>query len=170
MKKKIIIPLSFLIILIAFFILKSNNQRSLYRTQENTRPDFRLMSMNGEEVVLSEQNSKLILVNFWETRCDFCLDQIQDLIKLDRIFLSSQLSIIGICVSSSKYGINRVISRYGVTYPVVRGPIDTRWDFNDFTETVPITYLLNSDRDIIKKYIGYVSVDIIMQDINELLR
>ncbi|MCZ6647811.1 MAG: TlpA disulfide reductase family protein, partial [Thaumarchaeota archaeon] len=38
-------------------------------------PDFRLQSINGDEVSLGDFRGKVVLVNFWATWCPFCVNE-----------------------------------------------------------------------------------------------
>lgn len=176
MKNKIIIwgILIILLLGLSFFVSSSKNI-ALFKESEikgsqskeklkNSKPDFKLTTLDGKKIVLSNQNSDFILLNFWAIRCPYCLLQIEDLRELDKKYSNSGLKIIGICIDNEKENIREIVDRYNVKYPMVISKRKTPWEFGGING-VPVTFLLDSERNILEKYIGYVSKKEINSDI-----
>lgn len=45
----------------------------------NPAPDFTLTTLEGQEVTLSRQRGKIVLLNFWSTECPFCVQEMPEL-------------------------------------------------------------------------------------------
>ena len=59
-------------------------------------PNFTLKSLNGEEVSLSQQKGKYVLVNFWATWCGPCKVEMPSLETLHQRFKSKNFSLLAI--------------------------------------------------------------------------
>jgi peroxiredoxin len=59
-------------------------------------PDFTLKSLSGEEVSLSQQRGKYVLVNFWATWCGPCKVEMPSLEILHQRFKSKKFSLLAI--------------------------------------------------------------------------
>jgi len=152
------------------FFRNQDDQNVVYGQREtvDTNPDFMLKSIGGNTIMLSEINSDFILVNFWAIRCPYCIMQMQDLITLNKKYKSSELRIVGVCLDNEPEKIKRIISTHDISYPIVISERYTHWKFGGIFG-IPVTFLLNSDRDVIKKYTGFVSSIEINQDIDAML-
>lgn len=65
----------------------------------STAPDFRLQTLDGRQVSLSDYRGRPVLLTFWATTCPSCVQEIPDLIALHNEFASAGFEIIGIAMS-----------------------------------------------------------------------
>ena len=65
-------------------------------------PNFTLKSLNGEEISLSQQKGKYVLVNFWATWCGPCKVEMPSLEILHQRFKSKNFSLLA--VSNDMFG------------------------------------------------------------------
>ena len=94
MKNKVFIGL-IVLIGIALLSIFWGRQCATSETQE-TAPDFSLSTINGETLKLSDFKGKVIILDFWATRCPPCRREIPDFIKLYDNYKAHGLVIIGI--------------------------------------------------------------------------
>lgn len=82
---------------LAFTVLLFSSTLALAEPQEAIpAPDFTLKSLNGEEVSLSQQRGKYVLVNFWATWCGPCKVEMPSLEILHQRFKSKNFSLLAI--------------------------------------------------------------------------
>lgn len=122
-----------------------------------SNPDFKLPTVEGEKVVLSKQNSEFVLLNFWAIGCPYCIKQLKELRKINRKYSTTKLKIIGICMDNEPKKIKELVKKYKINYSMTLSKKGTPWKFGGI-RGVPVTFLLNSERDIIEKYVGYVNM------------
>lgn len=94
--------------------------------------------------------------------------QMEDLVEIDKIFSDSQIQIIGICVDNDTERIKEIVSKNSIFYPMAISKKNTPWLFGGLTG-MPVSFLLDSDRNIIKKYNGYTSKERIIRSIKYFL-
>ncbi len=64
-------------------------------------PDFDLRDLSGAPVRLASQQGRLTLLNFWGTWCPPCQQEIPDLVRLDSVYRSQKLDIVGVALSET---------------------------------------------------------------------
>ena len=62
------------------------------------RPDFRLADASGQIVSAERFDGHLLLVNFWATWCDPCVEEMPMLAQLQRDFADRGLAVVGIAL------------------------------------------------------------------------
>ena len=117
-------------------------------------PDFRLVSIDGREVSLSDFKGKVVLLNFWATWCSPCKEEIPSLNSLYSMLHSQGLVILA--VSEDNRGLDAVkpfVERYGIIFPVLLDPsrkVGSLYSIGG----VPETFLIDRDGIIRYKFVG----------------
>ena len=62
----------------------------------NKAPALVLKDVRGRALRLSDYKGKVVLLNFWATWCPPCRAEMPDLIKMQRVYQSRGLQVIGI--------------------------------------------------------------------------
>jgi peroxiredoxin len=85
-------------------------------------PDFKLKSLDGRTVHLSDWRGKVVLVNFWATWCAGCKVEMPELVEQFRRHHAEGLEIVGISMDDAG---DDVVARFAkltkVNYTIVRG-------------------------------------------------
>lgn len=170
-KKKIIIIFLFIAIGVTIVLAFGLNEEISINIVDKNRKsslDFQLNTIQGGKITLSKQKAELILINFWAIRCPYCILQMDDLKEIDDNYSKSEVKIIGICLDNEVNKIKSMVLKNNIKYSMAITERDTPWLFGGFSG-VPSSYLVNSNLQIVKKYIGYTSKDEIIKDIEKLL-
>jgi peroxiredoxin len=117
-------------------------------------PNFTLKSINGEEVSLSQQRGKYVLVNFWATWCGPCKVEMPSLETLHQRFKSKNFSLLAI--SNDMFGAKIVkpfIKANNLTFPVL---LDQQLQAsNKFgVVSLPTTFMIDPEGNIIGELRG----------------
>ena len=117
-------------------------------------PDFTLKSLSGEEVSLSQQRGKYVLVNFWATWCGPCKVEMPSLETLHQRFKSKNFSLLAI--SNDMFGAQIVkpfIKANNLTFPVL---LDQQLQAsNKFgVVSLPTTFMIDPKGNIIGELRG----------------
>ncbi len=116
-------------------------------------PDFKLTSLDGKEVSLSDYKGKVILVNFWATWCPPCLAEMPDLNKLYVNYKDKGLQILGLSISSRARDIPKKVKQSGVTYPILLESEPVAAKFGGFG-AIPQTFIIDKNGKIVHSITG----------------
>lgn len=77
--------------------IRNDNRLAELKALEGTlAKDFTLNSLNGKKFKLSKLKGKIVVLNFWFTRCFPCIDEIADLNKLAAMYNNSEVIFLAI--------------------------------------------------------------------------
>ena len=123
-------------------------------------PDFRLRSLEGDAVRLSDLQGRPVVVNFWATWCPTCKAETPDLIAMYEQHRASGLTLIGVNLREADGPVQSFVEEYGVAYPVLmdrNGQVAGTWRIGGPNNGVPSTYFIDSQGVVRLVVFGYVT-------------
>ena len=131
---------------------------------------FKMTSLTDETVLDShELEGQVLLVNFFATWCPPCIQEIPTLISLQDSFKKKGFSVVAFSVDEGNLAaLKNIIDKKKINYPVLPADQDVTRSFGGVTG-IPVTFLVNRQGQIVKKYLGYVDHDTLEQEIKALL-
>ena len=120
-----------------------------------TAPNFTLTNAQGEVVTLDEFiGEKAVIVNFWASWCNFCLEEMPDLEAVGQEF-SDDLVILGVNNQETvSQGDPFAVAR-GVTYPLLYLPKDDQIVKAYQVLAMPTTYYIDINGVIVDRKLGF---------------
>jgi thiol-disulfide isomerase/thioredoxin len=88
-------------------------------------PDFRIRTLEGRELSLSDFRGKVLILDFWATWCPPCRDEIPLLIELKKEYGHRGLDILGLTIEDPEREaetVRRFVQELGVNYTVGFAP------------------------------------------------
>ena len=82
-------------------------------------PSFRLSSVSGSEIALSDFKNKAVLLFFWATWCPFCTGELPQLQKRYAEMKSKGIEVLAIDIAEPTEKVARFVSMKGVKFPVL---------------------------------------------------
>jgi DsbE subfamily thiol:disulfide oxidoreductase len=129
------------------------------RGERPKAPDFALERLDGEgELRLSSLRGKAVVVNTWASWCIPCKEEAPYLEQLWRDNRDRDVVVVGVNAKDLRGDARRFVSRYDLTFPVVRdGSGDTirEWGVTGFPET----FVLDRDGRVVEAFAGAVNSD-----------
>lgn len=111
-------------------------------------PDFRLTTLDGQEVTAAGLRGKVVVVDFWATWCGPCIAEIPGYIALQKKYGPQGLVIIGISVDrKGPEHVKAFAAKNGMTYLVAMGDDALAESFGGF-DAIPTTFLIDRDGNI----------------------
>ena len=114
---------------------------------------FTLKNLEGQDVSLNGllANHKAVLLNFWATWCPFCVEEIPDLIRLQKKFTDRSFTVVGVDAGESPSAVKPFLDEHPFGYPVV---LDTETSVSETYGVLglPTSILIRSDGKVIGVY------------------
>jgi thiol-disulfide isomerase/thioredoxin len=112
------------------------------------KPVVRAVDGPGLKRAIASQRGKVVLVNFWATWCQPCVEEFPDLVKLDRSYRGRGLVVLAVSVDEpeTQAKVPSFLASQKASFPAyVRRPGDSEAFINavdkDWSGAVPVTYL-----------------------------
>ena len=131
---------------------------------------FRMASLTDKTIIDSKQlDGQVLLVTFFATWCPPCIQEIPTLIALQDTFKSKGFSVVAFSVDEGNLSLlENFIVKYKINYPVLLADLVVTRSFGGVTG-IPVSFLVNRQGEIAKKYLGYVSHDHLEEEIKNML-
>lgn len=133
-------------------------------------PDFKLNTLDGKIVQLSDYKGKKVILNFWASWCSPCKTEMpvmenffQENKDKDIVLLSVNLTK----EDQSKKAVKQFADRLHLTFPI---PLDEKGEVSDLYQvmTIPTTYFIDAEGILQQKVIGPLNKDLITQLLKEM--
>ncbi len=101
-------------------------------------PGFRLLSVQGSEVRLSDFQGKKVILCFWATWCPPCLEELPSLQKLHESLRGTNHTVIGIATQDTREDVLEWKEKLGITFSILiddDGEVARRYKATGFPET-----------------------------------
>lgn len=124
-------------------------------------PDFKLGSLNGETVSLSDYRGKKVILNFWATWCPPCKAEMPHMQNFYEKNANEGIEIVAVNLTNIDNGqeaIESFVADYGLTFPILldkEGMIGPQYQ----AFTIPTSYIIDSNGIITKKVVGPMNED-----------
>ena len=127
-------------------------------TAGQASPDFEAELADGTTLTLSEEEGKVILLNFWATWCNPCVEEMPALQHLYDDYNASEVQILAIDCAETKGEVDGFISDNGYTFPFAydeNGAIGELYPTNG----IPYTVIIDQKGNIAETFIGSEGAD-----------
>lgn len=134
-------------------------------------PDFALPAIQDQKMVdINKLRGKAVLVNFWATWCGPCVQEIPSLISLQKEFGPQGLEVIGVSMDQNGEGpVQKLIEKTGINYPVVMGDAKITREFGGVFG-IPASFLIDQSGTVRKRFNGWTSHEVFVEDIKQVLQ
>lgn len=155
-----------LLLLASFFCLDVPQTRAATKV-----PDFALPAIQDKKIIdINQFRGKAVLINFWATWCGPCVQEIPSLVSLQKEFGPQGLVVIGVSMDQGgERAVQRVIDKTGINYPVVMGDAKISRDFGGIFG-IPASFLVDQSGTVRKRFNGWTSHEVFVEDIKQVLQ
>lgn len=87
------------------------------------RPHFSLEDLDGEEVEIADFDGEVVVLNFWGTWCEPCVEEIPILVDLAREYAGRGVQVVGIAVDDPE-PVRQFAEEAGIDYALLVGGHD----------------------------------------------
>ena len=140
-------------------------------------PAFHLPDAQGKQLSPSDFRGKVVLLNFWATKCGGCVLELPTFVSLQKTYGGRGYTAVGISVDIPYDGLPNAseawklvtpfAAQHDMTYPIVMGDQATIDQFH--ITAFPDTLLIDKKGRVAATYVGIVSKEDIDKNIQRLL-
>lgn len=117
-------------------------------------PDLTLTRLDGTQEQLSLMTSKVIILNFWATWCEACMEEMPSIVQLKNAYSGKGLEVIGVNLDENpQIAVPRVIKQFQINFPIYQDPDGKIADIFD-VHAIPLTIVMNQHRKILLTHDG----------------
>ena len=152
---------------LALFMLGVCSQSSAIEIGQKA-PEFSLSDINGKTASLSDFKGKVIILDFFATWCPPCRKEVPDFVELQKSYGDKEFAMIGIALVKAADA-RAFADKMNMNYPVL---VDDGKVSNLYgpIRSIPTTFVLDKNGNIVKMYIGYRAKSAFEADIKELMK
>jgi cytochrome c biogenesis protein CcmG/thiol:disulfide interchange protein DsbE len=127
-----------------------------------TAEDFPLQ-VSGKPVHLSDFRGKVVVLNFWASWCQPCVEEAPGLNRLQKHIAPKNAILLGVAADENQAAYEKFLQDQAIVFPTYRDPgtKDNRSPIADIfgTRIYPETYVIDRNGKIARKLIGYQQWD-----------
>ncbi|MBM7630974.1 thiol-disulfide oxidoreductase ResA [Geomicrobium sediminis] len=82
-------------------------------------PNFALQNLEGERVELEDYKGEGIFLNFWETYCPPCEEEMPYMEAEHKEYEDKEVEILAVNVGESELTVDRFVKRHELTFPIL---------------------------------------------------
>jgi len=132
-------------------------------------PDVSFVTLDGEEVHLSDLRGKVVLVNFWATWCAPCRLEMPGFEKLYRAKKDEGFIIVGLATDrTGRAGVEKFLRERDITYPVAMETRELDLAFGGIS-AIPTSFLIDRHGVIRHRTFGFFPATGVRIAVNRLL-
>jgi thiol-disulfide isomerase/thioredoxin len=129
-------------------------------------PEFRLQSVSGGELALSDTNGKVRLIDFWATWCAPCVEEIPMLQELHAKYRDQGFEIIAIAEEEAAI-LAEFVDEHDIAYPNLVGTADVAQSYRVLG--LPSAFLVDGEGRIVERWQGPKPAKVLEEKIRGLL-
>ncbi len=147
----------------------NKTQKSAVNQNAPKAGDFKLVTLDGEQVTLKSYAGKVLILDLWDTWCPPCKAEIPHFIELYNQYNSKGLEILGVAFGrEGEPAVRNFAKNFGVNYKTALANQELMNAYGPIN-SIPTTFVIDQNGRIFKKYIGYRDKSIFENDITTLL-
>lgn len=127
-------------------------------------PDFTVTDIHGKKLSLADYRGKVVLLDFWATWCAPCLEEIPHFVEMQQQLGAQGFQTIGISMDDGPKPVLQFYQDHKLNYPVAVGDAKLADSYGGILG-LPVTFVINRDGQIRKKFVGATDPAVIEQEV-----
>ena len=145
-----------------------NNQSGEVDIEAGIAPSIALSSIGEGVIDISEFEGQIVMVDFWSSWCPPCVAEASDLTSTYELYKDKDVAFVGIAIWDEESKIRRHMNTFDVNYPNAidfQGKVAIAYGVRG----VPEKFFLDRKGNIVKKYVGPISAEVLSGILDSLL-
>lgn len=131
-------------------------------------PDLTLSLFDGEHITLAEYKGRPVVINFWASWCVPCREEAPMLEKTWRRYRDQGVMFIGVDIQDTEDKALAFVREFNKTYPTGMDR-DGRITLDYGVIGIPVTFFVNRDGLVVRRFVGSLREEQLVKWIDELL-
>jgi peroxiredoxin len=126
-----------------------------------------LSDLSGQKQSLAQWKGKTLVVNFWATWCNPCVEEMPELSALQNTLSQKNIQIIGIGIDSTA-NITEFSSKHKIAYPLYVAEtegVEFARKFGNQAGGLPFTVLIEPTGEVKRSYLGRLKLEELKRDL-----
>ena len=132
-------------------------------------PEFKLETLDGSTLSLSDHAGEVVLLNFWATWCGPCKIEMPWFIEFQRKYKDKGFSVIAVSLDEEGWDVVRPFAEdLQANFPIALGDDQVAEKFGGIM-ALPTTLIINKEGQIVSRHTGLVDKSAYAEEIESLL-
>jgi len=119
----------------------------------DTAPQFSITADNGRTITASNFGGRLLVLNFWATWCQPCVEEVPSLDQFAKQMEGSGVVVLGVSMDTNPTAYRAFLDRAHVSFMTARDPsAKISGDYGTFK--YPESYIIDAKGKVVQKIIG----------------
>lgn len=128
--------------------------RNTYAKVGDRAPAFSIVTDQGQRITPTSFGGKVLVLNFWASWCEPCIQETPSLIQFQHEFAKSGVVVVGVSAYTDQQQYSAFLKRFRVSFATARDP-SSHISIQYGTFQYPETYIIKDDR-VVRKFAGAV--------------
>ena len=135
-------------------------------------PSFVVETLEGADRALADLKGRVVLLDFWATWCEPCLETMPRLQKLHSANSGRDFEVCGVSIDEDKnrvVKIRKMADKLGISYPVVVDAKPTPAWYRFTVKAIPAMYLVDREGQIVAQWTGKIDFEDVEKEVSQCL-
>jgi len=132
-----------------------------------------LPALDGQHLYSSNFAGKVLLIDFWETTCAACVEELPNLVNMQNVLQPQGFSIIGLSIDPDDYTVLQFLRTRAVPYPIARTTPSVEYIASSIPASdfgMPTKFFVDREGHITGRYSGANPISLYEEVARALLR
>jgi peroxiredoxin len=140
-----------LLVVLGFVLYSAMHERIV--DVGDSAPDFKITADNGRTITAANFGGRLLVLNFWATWCQPCVEEVPSLDEFAKDMAGSGVVVLGVSMDTNPKLYQEFLSRSHVSFMTARDPA-AKISADYGTYKYPESYIIDSKGKVVQKIIG----------------
>jgi thiol-disulfide isomerase/thioredoxin len=157
-KKKVFLPIVIILVVIvgALLAIKASVQKETHLNSQPIEmveggqvPDLQMTALDGTKKNLSDFPHKVMLVNFWATWCEACMEEMPSMVALREKYSAQGFEVMAINVDENpQQSVPPILKSMNIHFPIFTDSGNVLAEMFD-VHAIPLSVMINKNRKIL---------------------
>ena len=124
--------------------------------------------LEGGDKALGDLQGNVVLVDFWATWCEPCLETMPRLQELYSAYSAKGFDVMGVSIDEDKDRVEKIkkmVDKLDISYPIFVDAKQTPAWYQFKVKAIPAMYLLDGESQIVAQWVGKIDYDEVEQEV-----